>query len=323
MQVYLKIMMPNSSPEKHTLCIKELAKQYGFDFCGISQAEYLEEEAPRLEHWLNQNLHGSMKYMERNFDKRLNPCLLVPGAKSVISLMLNYFPKENPQKPGAPKISRYAYGSDYHTIIKQKLYSLIQELQDSIGQINGRAFVDSAPVMDKVWAKKSGLGWVGKNTNLIRPGEGSYFFLAEIISDLELIPDSPIKDYCGSCNRCIDACPTDALATPYLLNAQKCISYYTIEIKDALPEEAQQSLAGWAFGCDICQEVCPWNRFSKPHKTNAFNPKNEILALNPEEWTEITEEVFKKIFHDSPIQRTGYHRFIENIHFSSNKKPSA
>ncbi len=243
---------------KYKQLIKSKAAELGFFHCGFSKADFLEEEAPRLESWLKQNFHGKMSYMENHFDKRLDPRLLVEGSNTVISLLLNYFPSEMQKDAEAPKISKYAYGEDYHFVIKDKLQELIQFMQDEIGEVNGRAFVDSAPVMDKVWAKKAGLGWIGKNTNLIRPKEGSFFFIAELITDLQIEPDGPMKDYCGTCTRCIDACPTEAIVQPYLVDGSKCISYLTIELKDEiLPKEFAGKMENWMFGCDVCQDVCP------------------------------------------------------------------
>jgi len=299
--------------------VKALAAQAGFNFCGIQIADFLEDDAPRLESWLTNNSHGQMRYMENHFDKRLDPRLLVPGAKSIISLMVNYYPKIEQQKD-APKISRYAYGDDYHTVIKNMLFQLFSEMKLQFGNIEGRVFVDSAPVLEKAWASKSGLGWIGKNTNLIRPSSGSYFFLAEIISDLELAPDGPIKDYCGTCTRCIDACPTDALATPYVLNAQKCISYFTIELREAIPVWAKGKMENWMFGCDICQEVCPWNRFSKPHSNPGLEEDPERLSMNTNEWHELTETTFSKVFGKSALTRTGFNGIKRNLTFIQPEK---
>ena len=298
----------------NTNFIKAEAKRLGFDFCGISKAEFLEEEAPRLENWLKKNRHGKMQYMENHFDKRLNPTLLVPDAKSVISLLLNYFPSEK-QNAEAPKISKYAFGTDYHFVIKEKLKEFIFSIQQKIGEVNGRAFVDSAPVMDKAWAKKSGLGWIGKNTNLINKESGSFYFIAELIVDLNLEYDNAIEDYCGSCTACIDACPTDAIVEPYIVDGSKCISYFTIELKDNIPEEMKGKFENWAFGCDVCQDVCPWNSFSKPHKEKMFQPNEKILSMTKKEWEEITEEVFAKAFKDSPLQRTKWKGLKRNLEF--------
>src|SRR6185436_13274362 len=274
-------------PAKNSRLIKQESKRLGFDFCGISNADFLEEEAPRLEQWLRNGMHGKMHYMENHFDKRLDPRKLVDGARSVISLLLNYYTEEKQSDTNAPKISMYAFGKDYHDVIKKKLKELLLFMRENIGEINGRVFVDSAPVLDRAWAKKSGLGWIGKNTNLIHPKAGSYFFIAELILDLELEPDAPIKDYCGTCSLCIDACPTDAIIKPYVVDGSKCISYFTIELKEEIPKEVKGKFENWAFGCDICQEVCPWNSFSKPHRERDFEPKKEILQMDKQEWKEI------------------------------------
>lgn len=303
-----------SKKHLYTRLIKEEARRLGFESCGISPAGFLGEEAPRLEQWLHQGMQGSMKYMENHFDKRLDPRKLVPGAKSVISLLLNYFP-EKKQQLAAPKISKYAYGKDYHTVVKNKLKALADFIRSSIGDVNGRAFVDSAPVLDKVWAKKSGLGWIGKHSNLISKQAGSFFFIGEMILDLELEYDGEIKDYCGSCTRCIDACPTDAIVQPYVVDGSKCISYFTIELKENIPDSVKGKFKDWAFGCDICQDVCPWNRFSSPHHEPEMEPKKEILEMDKKEWIEITRDVFEKIFSDSPIKRAGYKGLMRNLEF--------
>jgi epoxyqueuosine reductase len=302
--------------QKHrSTLIKEIASNLGFQFCGISKADFLEEEAPRLEKWLKDGMHGKMSYMENHFDKRLDPTILVPGAKSVVSLLLNYYP-EKTQRKDAPQLSKYAYGEDYHDVIKEKLYLFIDEIKKQIGEVDGRVFVDSAPVMDKAWAKKSGLGWLGKNGNLIHPKAGSFFFIAELIIDLELEPDGPIKDYCGTCTRCIDACPTDALETPYIVNGSKCISYLTIELKDELiPSEFKGKMENWMFGCDICQDVCPWNRFSKPSQEQKFKPQEKILSMTQEEWEELEQNMFSILFKNSAVKRTKHKGLIRNIEF--------
>jgi len=300
----------------YTQLIKNKAKALGFEYCGVSKAEFLEEEAPRLENWLNKQMHGEMAYMANHFDKRLNPQLLVDGAKSVVSLSLNYFPEK--EIIADFKISKYAYGIDYHLVIKEKLKALLNHIIEEIGEVHGRVFVDSAPVMDKAWAKKSGLGWMGKNTNLINKKSGSFFFLAELILDLELEYDGAIKDYCGTCTRCIDACPTDAITEPYIVDGSKCISYFTIELKEHIPLEVKGKFENWAFGCDICQDVCPWNKFSKPHQTEAFNPKPELIGMTTKDWVEITEEVFKTVFKDSAIKRTKLEGIKRNIYFLKN-----
>jgi epoxyqueuosine reductase len=299
---------------KYSAYIKKEAKRLGFDFCGISKSEFLTEEAPRLEKWLKNNSHGQMKYMENYFDKRLNPSLLVDNAKSVISLLYNYFPEQT-QNPSAPKISKYAYGKDYHEVIKQKLNEFLFSLKTEIGNISGRAFVDSAPVMDKVWAAKSGLGWIGKNSNLINKDNGSFFFIAELIIDLELEYDGPIKDYCGTCTKCIDACPTDAIVSPYIVDGSKCISYLTIELKENIPSEFKDKMNNWVFGCDVCQDVCPWNRFSKPHQEPQFMNTNGLLNFTEAEWNDITEETFNLIFKNSAVKRTKYKGLKRNLSF--------
>jgi epoxyqueuosine reductase len=299
---------------KHSTFIKKEAKRLGFDFCGISKSEFLSEEAPRLEKWLKDNKHGQMKYMENYFDKRLNPNLLVDNAKSVISLLYNYFPEQT-QNPSAPKLSKYAYGDDYHEVIKHKLNEFLVSLKKEIGNISGRAFVDSAPVMDKVWAAKSGLGWIGKNSNLINKKNGSFFFIAELIIDVELEYDGPIKDYCGTCTKCIDACPTDAIVAPYIVDGSKCISYLTIELKENIPSEFKNNMNNWVFGCDVCQDVCPWNRFSIPHQEPQFMNTNGLLNYTEAEWNEITEETFNLIFKNSAIKRTKYKGLKRNLSF--------
>ena len=295
--------------------IKREAKALGFLSCGIAKAGFLEEEAPKLEEWLRQGRHGQMKYMENHFDKRLNPTLLVPGAKSVITLLFNYYSEEKQQDASAPKISQYAYGEDYHHVIKQKLRQLLERLRDNIGAIEGRVFVDSAPVMDKAWAQKAGLGWVGKNTNLIAKRTGSFFFIAEIISDLDLPADLPVADHCGSCTACIDACPTDALTAPYEIDGSKCISYATIELKEAIPTHFQGKMDGWMFGCDVCQDVCPWNRFARPSEEPAFRPSAELLEMNQRDWEELTEETFRRVFKKSAVKRTKFQGLQRNIRF--------
>lgn len=308
----------NSVIAQRTQLIKSASKQLGFEYCGISKAEFLEEEAPRLENWLNSNMHGQMAYMQNHFDKRLDPRLLVPGAKSVVSLLLNYYPTETQNDSTAPKISKYAYGKDYHFVIKEKLNALLEFIRDNIGEVDGRVFVDSAPVMDKVWAKKGGLGWIGKNSNLINKNNGSFFFIAELIIDLELEYDGAIKDYCGSCTRCIDACPTDAIIAPYVVDGSKCISYFTIELKENIPNDVKGKFDNWMFGCDVCQDVCPWNRFSKPNKEPHFQANKELLGMTAMDWQEITEETFKRVFKDSAVKRTKFTGLKRNIDFITN-----
>jgi epoxyqueuosine reductase len=303
-----------SNTNKHSVFIKKEAKRLGFDFCGISKAEFLTEEAPRLEKWLKENKHGEMKYMENYFDKRLDPRLLVDGARSVISLLYNYYPEQT-QVTDAPKISKYAYGKDYHEVIKDKLNEFLFSLKQEIGNVSGRAFVDSAPVMDKVWAAKSGLGWVGKNSNLINKQQGSFFFIAELIIDVELEYDGPIKDYCGTCTKCIDACPTEAIVAPYVVDGSKCISYLTIELKENIPLEFKDKMDNWAFGCDVCQDVCPWNSFSMPHNQAQFKNTNGLLNYTESEWNDITEETFNYIFKNSAVKRTKYKGLKRNLMF--------
>jgi epoxyqueuosine reductase len=303
-----------NNPSKYTQLIKTEAKRLGFMSCGISKAGFLEKEAPRLENWLNENMQGEMGYMENHFDKRLDPTKLVEGSKSVISLLLNYFPQET-QTEDSYKISKYAYGTDYHFVIKDKLKQLLQFMQDEIGEIDGRAFVDSAPVLDKAWAAKSGLGWIGKNSNLLTKQVGSFYFIAELIVDLELEYDSPVTDHCGSCTACIDACPTQAIVEPYKVDGSKCISYFTIELKEALPNSVKGQFEDWMFGCDICQDVCPWNKFSKPHNEPLFNPHPELLEMDKKDWEELTKETFDKIFKKSAVKRTKFVGLNRNIQF--------
>jgi epoxyqueuosine reductase len=304
-----------SAATKNAQWIKEQALALGFLSCGISKAGFLEDEAARLEHWLNTNQHGEMHYMENHFDKRLDPTLLVPGAKSVVSLTLNYYNSEKQTDPNAPKISQYAYGKDYHFVIKDKLKELLSRINNQIGAVDGRVFVDSAPVMDKAWAAKAGLGWIGKNSNLLSKQVGSFFFIAELILDLELESDYPVTDHCGSCTACIDACPTDAITNPYQVDGSKCISYFTIELKDALPTEFKGKMDDWMFGCDVCQDVCPWNKFSKPHEEPLFNPHTELLQMTSSDWTELTAETFQKVFKDSAVKRTKLEGLTRNIEF--------
>lgn len=299
---------------KYSQFIKSEAKRLGFLSCGISRAGFLEEEAPRLEAWLKENRHGQMQYMENHFDKRLDPTLLVDGAKSVISLLLNYYPEKEQSVEGY-KISKYAYGQDYHFVIKHKLKELLQSIQENIGEVGGRAFVDSAPVLDKAWAAKSGLGWIGKNSNLLSKQVGSFFFIAELVVDIELEYDHAVTDHCGSCTACIDACPTEAIIQPYVVDGSKCISYFTIELKDNLPADMKGKFSEWAFGCDVCQDVCPWNRFSKPHSEPLFNPHPELLSMSKKDWEEITEDTFRKVFKNSAVKRTKYEGLKRNISF--------
>ena len=294
--------------------IKVEAARLGFMSCGISRAQFLEEEAPRLESWLNNNMHGEMQYMENYFDKRLDPTKLVEGSKSVISLLLNYYPKEF-QEDGTYKLSKYAYGTDYHFVIKDKLKDLLKFIQTEIGEIDGRAFVDSAPVLDKAWAARSGLGWIGKNSNLLTKQVGSFYFIAELIVDLELEYDSRVTDHCGSCTACIDACPTHAIVEPYKVDGSKCISYFTIELKEELPTPVKGKFEDWMFGCDICQDVCPWNKFSKPHREPLFNPHPQLLEMDKKDWQDITKETFNEIFRKSAVKRTKFEGLKRNIKF--------
>ncbi len=303
----------NSS--KHTTLIKAEAKRLGFDYIGISKADFLEEEAPRLENWLNNNMHGQMSYMQNYFDKRLDPRLLVPGAKSVISLLLNYYPSEKQVDNTVPKISKYAYGKDYHLVIKEKLNLLLEFIKENIGEVDGRAFVDSAPVLDKAWAKKGGLGWIGKNSNLINKSSGSFNFIAELIVDLDLEYDGAVKDYCGTCTKCIDECPTDAIVAPYVVDGSKCISYFTIELKENIPNDVKGKFNNWMFGCDICQDVCPWNSFSKPHAEPHFQANAELLGMKKQDWEELTEETFRRVFKDSAVKRTKFAGLKRNLEF--------
>ncbi|WP_091902965.1 tRNA epoxyqueuosine(34) reductase QueG [Maribacter stanieri] len=299
---------------KWTNSIKAEAKRLGFLSCGISKSDFLEEEAPRLEKWLNKNMNGEMSYMANHFDKRLDPRLLVEGSKSVISLLLNYYPEET-QTDDSYKISKYAYGQDYHHIIKSKLRQLQEFITEEIGEINGRAFVDSAPVLDKAWAAKSGLGWIGKNSNLLTQQVGSFYFIAELIVDIELEYDHAVTDHCGTCTACLDACPTQAIVEPYVVDGSKCISYFTIELKNELPSEMKGSFDDWMFGCDVCQDVCPWNRFSKPHNEPLFNPNPDLLSMTKKDWEEITVDVFQKVFKKSAVKRTKYDGLTRNIDF--------
>jgi epoxyqueuosine reductase len=310
-----------SSTAAHTNLVKTLATQLGFSFCGISKAEFLKDEAPRLEEWLKRGYQGKMNYLENHFDKRLDPTLLVPGAKSIVSLVYNYFPKKDINQDDKLKIAKYAFGEDYHFVVKEKLKNFTQLLQEQIGEIHGRAFVDSAPVMERAWAQRGGIGWIGKNSLLLNKQMGSFFFLAELIIDVELDYDGPIKDYCGTCTACMDACPTDAIPQPYVVDGSKCISYFTIELKEAIPNDVKGKFENWIFGCDICQDVCPWNRFSSPNKESKFEPPSNLEGMSAKDWTEITEEVFEKLFQNSPVQRTKLEGLKRNISFvTENKK---
>lgn len=304
-----------SAINQYTSFIKQKAAELGFSFCGIAKATFLEKEAVALEKWLNQNMNGQMDYMANHFDKRVDPRKLVDGAQSVITLLYNYYSPQKQTDTNAPKISKYAYGEDYHFIIKEKLYQLLSNITEHIGPINGRAFVDSAPVLERAWAQKSGLGWMGKNANIIHKGSGSFFFLSELIIDLPLLYDTPATDHCGTCNACIEACPTQAIVEPYKVDGSKCISYFTIELKEAIPNSMKGKFDNWMFGCDICQDVCPWNRFSSPHKEPKFNLSDELQNMTRQEWLDITEDVFKKVFKNSPVKRTKYNGLKRNIDF--------
>lgn len=308
-----------NNQRKYKEIIKAEAKRLGFMSCGVSRAGFLEAEAPRLEEWLLQARQGEMHYMENYFDKRLDPTKLVEGAKSVISLLLNYYPNEF-QREDSYKISKYAYGTDYHFVVKDKLKSLMQFIHTEIGEVNGRAFTDSAPVLDKAWAAKGGLGWIGKHSNLLTKQTGSFYFIAELITDLELEPDEPVNEYCGTCTACIDACPTGAIYEPYRVDGSKCISYLTIELKENIPDSFKGQFEDWIFGCDICQDVCPWNRFSTPHNEAGFNPHPDMPDMSKRDWEEITEEVFQKIFKKSAVKRTKYSGLVRNIDFAGKIK---
>lgn len=299
---------------RYSSLIKAEAQRLGFLSCGISKAEFLEEEAPRLEQWLRSGMHGEMGYMENHFDKRLDPRKLVPGARSVVSLLLNYYPQET-QPEGTYKVSKYAYGQDYHHVIKDKLRALHQFIETEIGEVGGRAFVDSAPVLDKAWAARSGLGWIGKHSNLLTQKTGSFYFIAELILDLDLSPDGPVTDHCGSCTACLDACPTQAIVAPYVVDGSKCISYFTIELKNEIPEGFRGQWDDWIFGCDICQDVCPWNRFARPHREPRFDPHPDLMQMERADWAELTESVFGKLFQKSAVKRTKFAGLNRNIRF--------
>ena len=301
--------------DEKTHLVKSTATNLGFSFCGISKAEFLDDEAARLERWLKKGYAGKMSYLENYFDKRLNPTLLVPGAKSVISLLYNYYPSKDLAQDDNLKIAKYAYGEDYHVVIKDLLSDFMERLKEKMGDIQGRAFVDSAPVLERAWAAKSGLGWVGKNSLLLNRQRGSFHFLSELILDIELVPDGPMKDYCGTCTACMDACPTDAITEPYVVDGSRCISYFTIELKEEIPLAVKGKFENWVFGCDICQDVCPWNRFSQPHKQQRFEVHPEIENMTVGDWKELTEEVFGRIFKNSAVKRTRYSGLKRNISF--------
>ena len=302
--------------ENHTRIIKTLATTYGFDYCGIAKAQLLNEDARRLDAWLSKGLHGTMQYMENHFDLRIDPTRLVPGAKSVITLLQNYFPAQQ-QSVAAPKISKYAFGNDYHEVIKSKLKLFLQQINEQIGEVHGRGFVDSAPVLERAWAQKAGIGWIGKNGNLINKQNGSFFFIATLIVDIELnYDDAFAKNYCGTCTKCIDECPTGAILPDKVIDGSKCISYFTIELKDALiPDSNKGKFDNWMFGCDVCQDVCPWNRFSKSSDEISFTPIPEILNLSTSDWEEMTEESFKIIFKNSPLKRAKFEGIKRNLNF--------
>lgn len=304
--------------QQRTYFVKSAARQLGFDFCGIAKAQLLDEDARRLEAWLNKGFNGSMQYMANHFDLRIDPSKLVPGARSVITLLINYYPQQQ-QSESSPKISKYAFGNDYHDVIRTKLRSFLQQIKEQVGEVNGRGFVDSAPVLERTWAQRAGMGWVGKNGNLINKGSGSFFFIATLITDLELEYDDPFaKDHCGTCTKCIDQCPTDAILPDKVIDGSKCISYFTIELKDALiPGEMKGKFDNWMFGCDVCQDVCPWNRFSKPHTETGFEPLPQVLNFTKDDWEELTEESFKVIFKDSPVKRSRYEGIKRNLRFIS------
>ena len=306
--------MTTTEKDRIASAIKSESNRLGFISCGISKAELLEEEAERLENWLKRGMHGKMSYMERNFDKRLDPTLLVEGAKSVISLSYNYYPQTKIDDTDF-KISKYAYGKDYHFVIKEKLKNLLEFIREEVGDVHGRVFVDSAPILERAWAKKSGLGWIGKNSNLVSKKIGSYFFLCEIILDLELTYDHQDFDHCGTCTACIDACPTEAIEQPHVVNGSKCISYHTIELKENIPNEFKGKFDDWIFGCDICQDVCPWNRFSKSHNEPLFNPDDNLRLMNKSDWLDMTKETFDKVFQKSTLKRTGFDGIKRNIEF--------
>jgi epoxyqueuosine reductase len=301
---------------QQTILLKNKALELGFLACHIAKAEFMTEEAFRLEHWLKQNYHGEMSYLNNHFDKRVDPTLLVPGAKSVISLAYNYYNESKQTDPDAPKLAMYAYGKDYHKVVRKKLQQLFDWIKSSFGDVDGRIFVDSAPVLERDWAKRSGLGWIGKNTMLIQPKKGSWFFLAEIITDLTMVYDHPISDYCGTCTRCIEACPTEAIhKNGYIMDGSKCISYLTIELKNNLPVEYKGKMENWMFGCDICQQVCPWNRFAEPHQEDRFLPSATVMQMSREEWNDLSEPIFNQLFEGSAVKRTKYEGLKRNIEF--------
>ncbi|MCP4456739.1 MAG: tRNA epoxyqueuosine(34) reductase QueG [Cytophagales bacterium] len=299
---------------RNSKIIKNFASELGFSFCGISKTEFLEDQAPKLEEWLKRGYQGKMSYLERNFDNRLDPTKLVPGAKSVVSVVYNYYPEQIYETEGVPNLAKFAYGQDYHFVIKDKLKMFFSKIQEEIGEVEGRVFVDSAPVHERVWAAKSGIGWIGKNSLMLNREIGSFFFLAELIIDLELEPDGPMKDYCGTCTACQDACPTDAIPESYVIDGSRCISYLTIELRDQIPQEFQGKMENWVFGCDICQDVCPWNRFSKPHNEPKFQPQG-WEEFDKRDWQEMTKEVFQRAFKKSAVKRTKFEGLKRNLKF--------
>ncbi len=303
-----------NSAARNSLIIKEIANELGFDFCGISKAEQLDEDAINLEKWLTKGYHGKMKWMENHFEKRVDPTKLVEDSKSVISLLLNYAPVENLDQQKI-KIAKYAYGMDYHFVIKDKMKTFLALINERIGEVGGRVFVDSAPVLDRAWAAKSGLGWIGKNSMLITKQKGSFYFISELILDLELVSDYATTDHCGTCTACIDACPTDAIVSNKVIDSTKCISYLTIELREQIPTDFKNQMEGWAFGCDICQDVCPWNKFAQPHQISSFSAHKKLQELKEEDWTEMTEEVFKEVFKKSAVKRAGYMKLKQSIDF--------
>lgn len=312
-----------TAAESHAQLIKSTAKRLGFDYCGIAKAEFLEEEAPKLEEWLRRNYQGKMSYLERHFDKRLDPTKLVEGAKTVVSLVYNYYPSQQlPQESGDIKLAKYAYGKDYHEVIKAKLTEFLDHLKEEVGEIHGRSFVDSAPILERQWAQRAGLGWIGKNSLLLHRNMGSFFFLAELVIDLEASPDLPLsKDYCGTCTACVDACPTEAIVASGVVDASKCISYLTIELKEAIPTSFAGKMDHWVFGCDVCQDVCPWNRFSTPHQEPAFEPSEALFGFTNKDWTELTEETFHRVFSGSALTRTKFQGIMRNVKFLQEPTP--
>ena len=311
--------MSSTAADRHHRLIKSIATEFGFMHCGISKAEYLEEEAPRLETWLKNGMQGTMKWMENHFDKRLDPRLLVPGAKTVVSLLYNYTPQNDLAENGSYKISKYAYGKDYHDVVRNKLKQFLERLREQVGSIEGRVFVDSAPVMERAWAARSGTGWIGKHSLLLNRSFGSYFFLGELIIDLEATPDAPTGDYCGTCTACIDACPTDAITDPQIIDSNRCISYLTIELRESIPDPFRDKMEDWIFGCDVCQDVCPWNRFARPHNEPEFKPHQDLAGMTKKDWEQLSEETFKRLFNKSAVKRTKFTGLKRTISFLAEK----